>query len=169
MTHYADNAAGRISSFDGLSKAELNQQLQNPLPASKLKKTSKGDLLALVEAEQNPAPKPTKPRVLEARVMCEAATKLDDVTPFKKGTKKEILASALVGGATIDELMAATGWSKDTVTSAFGWDIRNNGFGVERRADQTYHLLFPKGVKTLPVMASRSADNAQKAMVAACS
>jgi len=58
MTHYTDHLAGRITDADlaDMSKADLNNQLQNPMSASKLKKTKRGDLLAMVRAETTPAP-----------------------------------------------------------------------------------------------------------------
>ncbi|MET4130013.1 hypothetical protein [Roseovarius sp. MBR-6] len=114
-----------------------------------------------------PAPKAErKARVLKAHVYCQPVAKPEQITSLKAGSKKHLLAQALLGGATMDELMAATGWKKDVVSSAFQYDMKNSGFGVERRDDQKYYLLMPKGLKVLPVMAQ--GQTRADALVAAC-
>jgi hypothetical protein len=62
--------------------------------------------------------------------------------------------------------MEATSWNKATVQSAFSYDMKNSGFGVERRDDQKYYLLMPKGLKCLPVVVK--GQTRADALVAAC-
>jgi hypothetical protein len=106
----------------------------------------------MVEAQKPRAER--RPRALAPRVMVEPT---DDVKAVKEGSKKHLLLAALVNGATLEELMAATGWNRATVQSSFKIDVASTGFGVERREDGRYYLLFPAGVKmTLPRICPRS-------------
>lgn len=167
---------------DTLTKSALNALLAQPLSASKLKKTSKGELVALFDAMPTKdalyadlrnaltdAPTPTtpkarKPRVLADRMMIEPGTP-EDVKATKAGSKRHLMAEALVKGATIDELTELLGWNKDTVTSAFRTDMGALGFGVERKGGK-YFLLLPKGMKSIP---AHDADTTRAdALVAAC-
>jgi hypothetical protein len=102
-----------------------------------------------------PAPKAkakaaTTPKALKPHVYCEPG-KLDDVKAVKAGSKRHLLFAALKKGATLEEMMAATGWNRSTVQSSFRVDVPAAGFGCERRADGCYWLLLPKGLKSLPV------------------
>lgn len=107
---------------------------------------------------------PRKPRVLADRVMIEPG-KPEDVKATKAGSKRHLMAEALAKGATIEELMATLGWNKDTVSSALRTDMGALGLGVERKSGK-YHLLIPKGVKSIP---AHDADtNRAAALVAAC-
>lgn len=143
-----------------MTKTELNALLATPLTASKLKKTPLAELQAMVEAQKPKAER--KPRALAPRVMVQPS---GDVKAVREGSKKHLLLAALECGATIEELMAATGWNRATVQSSFRIDVASTGFGVERRDDQRYYLLFPAGVKRIPVA---TADVSRAAAVAAC-
>ena len=115
-----------------------------------------------------PAPKPVpapKARVVEDRVIVAPATDLKMVKPVGEGSKRNLLAEALLIGATVERLQEVTGWNKSTATSALRWDVPQMGLGVERKGDK-YFLLFPAGVKAIPV---RSKDMTRAdALVAAC-
>lgn len=144
-----------------LTKPALNDMLAKPLTASALKKKAKADLVAMIEAQK---PKARKPRELPDRVMIEPG-KPEDVKATKAGSKRHLMAEALVKGATIEELMEKLGWTKDTVSSAFRVDMGALGLGVERKAGK-YYLLMPKGVKRIP---AHDADTTRAdAVVAAC-
>ena len=143
-----------------MTKTELNALLATPLTASKLKKTSVAELQAMVEAQKPKAER--KPRALAPRVMVEPS---GDVKAVRDGSKKHLLLAALVRGATIEALMEATGWTRATVQSAFRVDVASTGFGCERREDGRYHLIFPAGVKSIPVA---TADVTRAAAVAGC-
>lgn len=153
-----------------LTKPAINALLATPLSATKLKKTSKDELVALFDAmpaaaalnadlqdaraddpmptEPKAEPKVRKPRVLADRVMIEPG-KAEDVKATKAGSKRHLLAEALSTGATIEELVELLGWNRDTVSSALRTDMGALGLGVERKAGK-YHLLLPKGVKRVP-------------------
>lgn len=169
-----------------LTKTELNTLLATPLSPSKLKKTSKDDLIAMFDAmpaadaleadfrdaradeptppEPKAEPKARKPRVLPDRVMIEPG-KPEDVKATNAGSKRHLMAEALKKGATIEELMETLGWNKDTVSSALRTDMGALGLGVERKAGK-YHLMLPKGVKSIP---THDADtNRATALDAAC-
>lgn len=84
MTQYNDNARNALD-IDTATKADLNNALLNPLSASVLKKTSRADLVAMVEAQdaEPAAPNLTdlEQRVtvayLEAGIDCNGAETLD--------------------------------------------------------------------------------------------
>ena len=162
MTHYNDNARNALD-IDKATKADLNNALLYPLSASALKKTSRADLVAMIEAQD--APKAKKPaRILDDRVIQEPG-KVEDVRPTKEGSKRALLVMALQRGATIEHLMEVLGWNRETVSSAFRTDIKAIGLGVERRKGK-YHLMLPKGMKKLPL---RDATTSRAdALVAAC-
>ena len=110
---------------------------------------------------------PRKPRTLAPHVYCQPAAKPEGVTALVEGSKKHLLAKTLLKGATIEQLMKATSWNRSTVQSSFGYDMKNSGFGVERRADQKYYLLMNKKLKRLPI---KAADKTRAASVVdACS
>jgi len=113
-------------------------------------------------AKVKPAP---KARVTEDRVIVAPATDLKMVRPTGEGSKRHLLAQALLQGATVEELMAVTGWNKSTATSALRWDVPQMGLGVERKADK-YFLILPAGVKAIPVKAKD--QTRADALVAAC-
>lgn len=130
------------------------------------------ELLADGIEAKAPAPKPVpapklapKARVVEDRVIVAPATDLKMVKPVGEGSKRHLLAEALLIGATVERLQEVTGWNKSTATSALRWDVPQMGLGVERKGDK-YFLLFPAGVKAIPVRAKdmTRAD----ALVAAC-
>lgn len=147
-----------------MTKTELNARLTAPLTASKLKKTSLADLRAMVDAQSQP--KERKQRMLKPHTYCQPVDTPENVTSLKEGSKKHKLAQALLGGATREELCEATGWKWDVVSSAFSYDMKNSGFGVERRDDQKYYLLMPAGLRRLPVM--EKGQSRADALVAAC-
>jgi hypothetical protein len=128
--------------------------------------------------EAKAAPKPVKaaptpkaaakaraPRVMEDRIIVTPANDLKLVKPTGEGSKRHLLAQALLRGATIEELMTVTGWNRSTAQSALRWDVPQMGLGVERKGDR-YFLILPQGVNMIPVRAKdmTRAD----ALVAAC-
>lgn len=116
-----------------------------------------------VKAVRVPAPK--KARVLEDRVLVAPATDLKLVRPTGEGSKRHLLAQALLRGATIEHLMEVTGWNRATAQSALRWDVPQMGLGVERKGDK-YFLILPVGVKAIPVKAKD--QTRADALVAAC-
>lgn len=111
------------------------------------------------------APAPKKARVLEDRVLFAPATDMKMVRPVGEGSKRHLLAQALLTGATVERLMEVTGWNRATAASALRWDIPQMGLGVERKGD-TYLLVLPEGVKAIPVKAKD--QTRADALVAAC-
>lgn len=114
-----------------------------------------------------PAPKAErKARVLRPHVYCLPVEQAEQITALIDGSKKHRLAAALLKGATMKQLEVATGWKKAVVSSAFQYDMKNSGFGVERRDDQKYYLLMPAALKVLPVVVK--GQKRPDAVVAAC-
>jgi hypothetical protein len=111
------------------------------------------------------APKPRAPKALEDRIIVAPANDLKMVRPTGEGSKRHLLAQALLKGATIEDLMTVTGWNRSTAQSALRWDVPQMGLGVERRGEK-YFLILPAGVNMIPVRAKdmTRAD----ALVAAC-
>lgn len=177
-----------MTAYTDMTKSDLNDLLPENLRcknASQLKKTSKADLIDMLErrdatraeakalrsvdnkirdAKIVKAPKARKPRELPDRVMVEPG-KPEEVKATKAGSKRHLMAEALAKGATVEELVKLLGWNKDTVTSAFRTDMGALGFGVERKGGK-YFLLFPKKIKRLPVT-DKGVSRAD-ALVAAC-
>lgn len=140
---------GVVVAFELLADGVIANPAPAPKPAPKVK----------------PAPAPKKARVVEDRVLVQPATDLKFVKPTNEGTKRHLLAQALLRGATVDHLVEVLGWNKSTVTSALRWDIKEMGLGVERKGDK-YFLILPEGVKAIPVRAKDVTRAA--ALVAAC-
>lgn len=111
------------------------------------------------------SPAPKTPRVLDDRIVQQPATDLKHVKPINEGTKKHLIAQALLTGATVEKLQEVTGWNRATALSSLTVDMRASGLGVERKAG-VYYLIMPAGVKAIPVRAKdmTRAD----ALVAAC-
>lgn len=117
------------------------------------------------KAEKPAKAAPKKARVLEDRVLVAPATDIKMVRPVGEGSKRHLLAQALLTGATVERLMEVTGWNRATAASALRWDIPQMGLGVERKGD-TYLLILPEGVKSIPVKAKD--QTRADALVAAC-
>lgn len=107
-----------------------------------------GKVAGLLDDAQKPVPVQPKPapkvRVLDDRIITQPATDAKHVKAVTQGSKRHLLIQALEKGATIDDLMLATGWGKDTVTSALRWDVAQAGLGCLRK-DGKYYLMLPAG------------------------
>ena len=112
-----------------------------------------------------PAPTPKKARALDDRVITQPAQDQKHVKAVTQGSKRHLLIQALEKGATISELMAATGWNKDTTTSALRWDLAQAGLGCERKGGK-YFLLLPKGF-TKPAIVEKGQAKGE-VLLAAC-
>jgi len=112
-----------------------------------------------------PAPTPKKARALDDRVITQPALDQKHVKAVTQGSKRHLLIQALEKGATISELMAATGWNKDTTTSALRWDLAQAGLGCERKGGK-YFLLLPKGF-TKPAIVEKGQAKGE-VLLAAC-
>lgn len=117
------------------------------------------------KAAPAPSPSPKKARVLEDRVITQPATDARHVKAVTQGSKRHLLIEALAKGATIDDLMTATGWNKDTVTSALRWDLSQAGLGCERRGGK-YFLILPEGF-TRPAIVEKGQAKGE-VLLAAC-
>ncbi|MFV0410530.1 MAG: DUF3489 domain-containing protein, partial [Paracoccus sp. (in: a-proteobacteria)] len=60
---------------------------------------------------------------------------LDSQKEPKPGTKRAAISDMLrkPAGTTVEEIAAATGWSRAVASSALWVDVKGGGFGVERR------------------------------------
>lgn len=143
---------GIVVAFELLSEG-IEANAPKAAPAPKAEKPAKA------------APAPKKVRVLEDRVLVAPATDMKMVRPVGEGSKRHLLAQALLTGATVERLMEVTGWNRATAASALRWDIPQMGLGVERKGD-TYLLILPEGVKSIPVKAKD--QTRADALVAAC-
>lgn len=157
------------------TKADLAAALKDlgiDMTPSQIKKASKDELAArywtmIEQAAKQEKPKaPKTPRAMKPHTYCRPVEKAEDAKALTSGSKKHLIAAALLDGAALDELMTVSGWSKATVQSSFSYDMKNSGFGVERREDGKYYLILPAGMKALPV-ATADVSRAD-ALVAAC-
>ena len=110
------------------------------------------------KAKSAPAPKPVKePKAKAAKDAPKASRKPGaDVILFlpadsqkepKAGSKRATIIDLLRAptGATVEDIAAATGWSRSVAQSALWVDVKGRGHGVERK-DGRLHLL-PQEVK----------------------
>lgn len=174
--------SGVIASLSTKGLLDADVEKPNGQPGVDQVLTDKGIRIAFdllgdgVVANQGPTPAPKadsakaekparKARVLEDRVIQKPATDLAKVRPMTDGSKRHLLAQALLRGATLEHLTEVTGWSRSTVTSALRWDMGQVGLGVERKGDK-YFLIMPEGLKRLPVR--EATISRADALVAAC-
>ena len=163
--------------FDFLVECWTDEDIANAITGAKSKTAAiaaaRKAVKVLADARQDARaaggvdmPKPArKARVLEDRVIQKPATDLAKVRPMTDGSKRHLLAQALLRGATLEHLTEVTGWSRSTVTSALRWDMSQVGLGVERKGDK-YILIMPVGLKRLPVR--EATISRADALVAAC-
>lgn len=94
------------------------------------------------------------------------------LVPCLKGTKQSILVDMLrrPEGATMEELLEALSggnrpWLEVTVRSAFGWDLKNKGYGVRSEFDsyavERFHLVVPPGKRIPPHSEPRASRSKQ--------
>lgn len=111
------------------AKAEtlIREYLKLPMPDD----IQKGDYVAPTKVEN----------LVAAPVVQESAPypTSTGITPARSGSKQAAMIDAMENGATVDELIAATGWSKSAVVSAIGYDIRKlRGYPVEKKGDKYF-------------------------------
>lgn len=101
-----------------------------------------------------PAPKaPQKAKAKPAKIMlargldCILFLPADAQKEPRDGTKRAAIIDLLrkPAGTSVEEIAAATGWSRAVASSALYVDVKGSGWGVERR-DGRLHLL-PEGAK----------------------
>lgn len=138
----------------------LGEGVEAMVPA----KAEKPALKVVPKAE--PKEKTTRAaRALEDRVMVQPAKDLREVKPMTAGSKRHLIAEALLRGTTLEHLMEVTGWKRDVVSSGLYYDMKQVGMGVERKGGKLL-LILPTGVKTLPVKDKTTSRT--DALVAAC-
>ncbi len=116
-----------------MTKNELNARLPVPLTASQLKKIRLADLQARVDTYQvlddfeylTPT---RKPRSADGILFAPSDTQKAP----RAGSKRAIMLDLLRAGTTVDEIAAATGWSKDVASSGIWGDVKGTGHGAER-------------------------------------
>jgi hypothetical protein len=116
--------------------------------------------LNIPEADPKPTPQPTslRPSLDDPRVTNKGTNKgpggrvyPEKPTPCRKGTKQSIIVDMTSRdcGATMEELIVATNWNRQTVLSGLGWDMRLHGYKTVRDDQDRYHLVVPEGC-TIP-------------------
>lgn len=136
-----------------LTKADLATKLAEagqPLTASQIKNTTIADLTAMFDAivvdVQMPGADTPKPKRAN-----EHAPKRE-VKKVKAGSKRAELLTALVAGATADEITAmcfkesGEPWSKAAASAARGVFWRQLGYGTRAEGGK-YFVTLPKGMK----------------------
>jgi hypothetical protein len=73
----------------------------------------------------------------------------DKLYPARAGSKQALLIDMLSVGATMDQLVAALGWERNSVKSGIYWDLNTiKGYGAKTvfvDGVATYHLILPAG------------------------
>lgn len=137
------------------SKASISADLRAlgvELSASKLKKTTLAELQAMLDAKGAEIAQPK--RVRRTKGVFRDPRPASEFKPTKPGSKRHLMAEALLKGATIEDLMTVTGWNRATASSAILADMFH-GMGAGLRTDwdedgtPRYFLVLPEGVRTL--------------------
>ena len=68
------------------------------------------------------------------------------IKPVRKGSKKSLILSASLKGASIEDLMKVTGWARSAASSAIATDIVPLGYKVTLD-EGVYTVKLPKGMK----------------------
>ena len=68
------------------------------------------------------------------------------IKAVRKGSKKSLILSASLKGASIEDLMKVTGWARSAASSAIATDIVPLGYKVTLNAG-VYRVALPKGLK----------------------
>lgn len=103
-------------------------------------------------AQQSDAPQPEAFTASDAEVEAKVRAPKRDVKKVKAGTKRAELLTALVAGATADEIDAlcikedGTAWSKSAASAARDVFWRGLGYGSKVVGDK-YFVTLPKGMK----------------------
>jgi hypothetical protein len=113
------------------------------------------------------AAKPAQPAAATAKPSRARGTNIqptgEPLKACRAGSKQAILLDLLrqPEGATIETLMAATGWQRSSVRTGFSWDMRGKGYGVRSTFDaagvERFHLVVPAGQKVPAHVAGRGA------------
>ena len=175
--------------IEELSKAKMvslyNGLADKPLVKFQSKENGASRLFPLIERqassfvglmppaadEKKPAPKATTSKKRSSRSDRGIITidPQEKANPCRSGTKQQQLIVALVGGATVKQLMYATSskfggksWTETSVKSGLYHDVYIKGYGVRTEAvvegdpsSYIYHLVFPEGqTEVLPVKVS---------------
>ena len=132
------DSEGDLIGWTDAGFAVLRAILELPLPTMPAKATDK-------PAKAKPEPKPAPARKLG--LDCILFVPADAQKEPKAGTKRAAIMDLLrkPKGTSVEEIAAATGWSRAVAGSALYVDVKGAGYGVERR-DGRLHLL-PEGAK----------------------
>lgn len=126
---------------DKLTKTQIADRLREhgiDLTPSQVKKTPIADLQHRLATELRKQAKPA--RVRDAGMIPAKR----DFKPFRDGTKQAELFRLMSrkNGATLDELCAATGWTKGAVKSAFYLDLaKMHGVGVRTEGGRHHAVV----------------------------
>jgi hypothetical protein len=119
--------------------ALLKTILGQPLPAlAAPKATTKA-----AKAKAAPAPKTNRKPGADVILFLPAESQKEPKAGSKRATIIDLLRAPT--GATVEDIAAATGWSRSVAQSALYVDVKGLGHGVERK-DGRLHLL-PEGAK----------------------
>jgi ribosomal protein L12E/L44/L45/RPP1/RPP2 len=162
--------------FDFLVECWTDDDIANAITGAKSKSAAiaaaRKAVKVLADARQDARaaggvdmPKQRKPRTLDDRVIQRPADDFKHIRAVSEGSKRHALVKALEKGATMDELVAALGWSRDVVSSALRYDLGQMGLGCERKAGR-YFLLLPKHLARVAVKEKGQA--AGEVLLAAC-
>lgn len=121
-----------------LSKAELAALIGDMTP-SQIKKATLADLIERAKAATSPKRKPGADVILFLPA--------DAQKEPRPGTKRATIIDMLrkPDGTTVEEIAAATGWSRAVAQSGLYVDVKGSGWGVERREGRLH--LLPEGAK----------------------
>lgn len=114
--------------------ALLKTILGQPLPALAAPKATP----KAAKAKAAPAPKTNRKPGADVILFLPADSQKEPKAGTKRATIIDLLRAP--SGATVEDIAAATGWSRSVAQSALYVDVKGSGWGVERREGRL-HLL----------------------------
>lgn len=137
------DSEGDLIGWTNAGFALLKTILGQPLPALTAQKAAQKPAKGKPAKAAKDAPKTSR----KPGVDCILFIPLDAQKEPKAGSKRAAIIDMLrkPAGTTVEEIAAATGWSRAVASSALWVDVKGGGWGVERREGRLH--LLPEGAK----------------------
>lgn len=134
--------AERAAQFVSIRKSNRTPAASKEKPA-KATRASKTTSPNAAKAKTAPAPKTNRKPGADVILFLPAEAQKEPKAGSKRATIIDLLRAPT--GATVEDIAAATGWSRSVAQSALWVDVKGLGHGVERKDGRLF--LLPGGVK----------------------
>lgn len=137
------DSEGDLIGWTDAGFALLKAILGQPLPALTAQKAAQKPAKGKPAKADKAAPKTSRKPGADVILFLPADAQKEP----RPGTKRAAIIDMLrkPAGTTVEEIAAATGWSRAVAQSGLYVDVKGSGFGVERREGRLH--LLPEGMK----------------------